>query len=126
VAAATAHPETPLRRAVGSREPFVLEPTSLPSVPDAPTPRATKAAPKPKPPPPARPRADRSKLDAAEKALSDLDDDRKREEADLRQEAEDLDRRRVAAQAAYVEVRRAAAAEVVNARTAYRKAGGGA
>ena len=36
VAAAIAHPETPLRRAIGSTDPFQLEPTSLPKVPDAP------------------------------------------------------------------------------------------
>ena len=36
IAAATAQPETPLRRAVGSTDPFALEPTNLPKVPDAP------------------------------------------------------------------------------------------
>ena len=36
VKAARAHPQTPLRRVAGSNDPFELEPTSLPSVPDRP------------------------------------------------------------------------------------------
>jgi hypothetical protein len=124
IAAATAHPETPLRRAVGSKDPFALEPTSLPKVPDAPKTAAVKPAPKPRPEAPARPPADRSKLDAAEKTLGKLDDVRKREEAAFRQEEADLETRRTAAQEAYVEARKAATASVVAARTAYREAGG--
>lgn len=125
IAAATAHPETPLRRAVGSSNPFALEPTGLPDVPDAPKKPAPKPAVKAKPSAPARPPADRSKLDAAEKALGELDESRKREEAGFRWEAEDLETRRAAAQSAYVEARKAATSTVVDARTAYRKAGGG-
>lgn len=124
VAAATAHPEIPLRRAVGSSDPFALEPTSLPAVPDGPKKTATKPVPKAKPTKPSRPAADPSKLDAAEKALTELDDTRKREEAALRREAEDLETRRMAAQSAYVEARKIATSKVVDARTAYRKAGG--
>jgi hypothetical protein len=124
ITAATAHPETPLRRAVGSSDPFALEPTSLPGVPDAPKTPAAKPAAKTKSPAPARPPADRSKLDAAEKALGELDERRKREEAGFRREAEDLETRRAAAQSAYVEARKAATSKVVDARTAYRKAGG--
>ncbi len=127
VEAALAHPETPLKRAVGSSEPFSLEATSLPNVPDPPKKKpAGKAAAKTpaKPEPPPRPPADRSKLDAAEKALRDLDEGRKREEADLRRQAEELEARRMAAQSAYVEARKAATSKVVDARTAYRRAGG--
>jgi hypothetical protein len=124
IAAATAHPETPLRRAVGSHDPFALEPISLPEVPAAPKKAAVKPAAKARPAVPARPPADRSKLDAAEKDLGDLDEARKREEADFRREAEDLETRRTAAQEAYVQGRKAATAKVVEARTAYRKAGG--
>jgi len=123
IVAATAHPETPLRRAVGSTDPFVLEPTSLPTVPDAPKKAAAKA-PKAKPVAPRRPPADRTKLHAAEKALRDLDEGRKREEAQLRREAEALESRRMAAQAAYVEARKTATSKVVDARSAYRQAGG--
>ena len=124
ITAATAHPETPLRRAVGSSDPFALEPTSLPHVPAAAKKAATKPAAKAKALAPARPPANRSKLDAAEKALGELDERRKREEAHFRREAEDLETRRAAAQSAYVEARKAATSKVVDARTAYRKAGG--
>lgn len=124
VAAAIAHPETPLRRAIGSNEPFALEPTSLPAVPEAPKKAAVKPAPRAKPAAAPKPPADRSKLDSAEAALRELDEARKREEAQLRREAEALESRRVAAQAAYVQARKAATAKVVNARTAYRQAGG--
>jgi len=85
---------------------------------------AGKPAAKAKPSAPARPPADRSKLNVAEKALRALDERRKREEADFRREAEDLETRRAAAQSAYVEARKAATTKVVDARTAYRKAGG--
>jgi type IV secretory pathway VirB10-like protein len=124
IGAAIAHPETPLRRAVGSTDAFALEPTSLPKVPNAPKTAATKPAVKPKPAAPPRPAADRSKLDSAEKALGQLDDRRKREEAAFRQEEDELEARRTAAQEAYVEARKAATAKVVDARTDYRKAGG--
>jgi hypothetical protein len=126
VAAATAHPETPLRRAVGSTDPFALEPTGLPKVPDAPKTSTEKprAKSKLKASAPPRPPADRSKLDAAEKALRMLDERRKAEEADLRREQDDLDARRDVAQSGYVEGRKAAAAKVAQAQAAYRKAGG--
>lgn len=69
IAAATAHPEIPLRRAGGSADPFALEPISLPKVPDAPTRAKGKVEPKPAKTPasraPPKPPADRSKLDAA-------------------------------------------------------------
>jgi hypothetical protein len=77
IRAAIAHPETPLRRAVGSTDAFALEPTSLPKVPNVPKTAATKPAVKPKPAAPPRPAADRSKLDSAETALGQLDDRRK-------------------------------------------------
>src|SRR5579875_3598210 len=82
VAAARDHPEKPLRRAVGSNDEFSLEPTSLPTVPDAPK----RQKPKAKLTPPSQPAADRSKLDAAEAALRALDERRKHEEEDLRRE----------------------------------------
>jgi hypothetical protein len=124
VAAAIAQPETPLRRAVGSADPFVLEPTNLPKVPDAPEKTPSKATAKPKPASPPKPPADRSKLDAAENGLHALDERRKREEADFRREADEFQARREAAQTAYVAGRKAATAKVVEARTAYRKDGG--
>jgi hypothetical protein len=123
VEAARGHPETPLRRVAGSKAPFELNPTSLPAIPDAPKwPRAKTA--KAAKPAPTRPPADRSKLDAAEAALHVVDERRKREEARLSQRQADLDQEMAERQAAYVARRKAATAEVVAARTAYRKAGG--
>jgi len=49
VAAALEHPETLLRRAVGSTDPFQLEPASMPKVPDAPRRAATTPIAQPKP-----------------------------------------------------------------------------
>jgi hypothetical protein len=124
IAAAIAQPETPLRRAVGSTDPFALEPISLPKVPDVPKKAAVKPVAKAKAAAPDKPPADRSKLDAAEKALRALDESRKAEEADFRREEEALEARKDAAQSAYVEARKAATGKVVDARTSYRQAGG--
>jgi len=133
IAAALEHPRTLLRRAVGSNDPFSIEPTSLPTVPDlaaampepaSPTGSQQKQKPEPKPLPIRKPPPDRSRLDAAEAALGELDNRRKQEEADLRRQQEELDRRRAAAQQTYVEARKTATAAVVAARQAYRKAGG--
>lgn len=124
VRAASAHPETPLRRAVGSDDPFELDPAALPKIPDPPKGKAGKAAAKPKAAAPQRPPADRSKLDAAEAALRAVDERRKAEEARLRKRQDDLDREMAERQAAYVASRKAASAAVVAARQAYRKAGG--
>jgi hypothetical protein len=125
IAAALDHPGMLLRRAVGSNEPFALEPTSLPKIPDAPEdlrPPASKG--KPKAEAVRLPPADRSRLDAAETALGELDERRKQEEADWRRQQEELDAKRTAAQQTYVEARKKATAAVVAARDAYRKAGG--
>jgi hypothetical protein len=124
IKAALAHPDTPLRRAVGSDEPFVLEPTSLPRVPDAPKRAAPKPAAKAKPQPASKPPADRRALDAAEAALRKLDENRRREEAAFRDQQDALDAGRNAAQTAYVAGRKAATVDVVEARKAYRAAGG--
>lgn len=129
IAAALEDPGTLLRRAVGSNEPFALAPTSLPKIPDTPkaTPASIRPLPskaKPKAEPVRRPTADRSRLDAAEVALGELDDRRRREEADLRRQQEELDAKRTAAQQSYVDARKKATAAVVAAREAYRNAGG--
>jgi hypothetical protein len=125
VKAALAHPETPLRRAIGSNDAFALEPTSLPKVPDAPKGKAL-APPKSEAKPKARakPLPDRSALDAAEAALKTLDEARKRQEAEFGDKQDALEAAREEAQAAYVAGRKAATAAVVEARGAYRKAGG--
>lgn len=124
VAAALAHPETPLRRPVGSCDPFLLRPKNLPTLPDGPQKKARPIAADTKSKLASRTAADRSKLDAAERTLGELDERRKHEEASFRREAETLEARRSAAQAAYIESRKAATATVLAAREAYRKAGG--
>jgi len=131
IAAALEDPGTLLRRAVGSNDPFSVEPTSLPKVPDLAaampepeSPPKAKPQPKPKPKPVRKPSPDRSQLNVAETALQELDDQHVREEADLRRQQEELDAKRAAAQQRYIEARKRATAEVTAAREAYRKAGG--
>jgi len=121
--AALAHPETPLRRAIGSNDPFLLEPTSLPRIPVAPKKARAKIKAETGTGPP-KPPADRSGLDAAEGALHKLDDDRRREETRLRRRQDELDTDIANAQRAYVAERKVAAAAVARARQAYREAGG--
>ena len=119
VKAALAHPQTPLRRAVGSSDPFVLEPgaAALPEVPPArrrPKPGPAKDASRPAP----KPAADRSALTAAERALAQIAADQKAGEADFKkrlralqdeadQAARRLDKRRAAAETAVDRARRA-------------------
>lgn len=126
VEAATANPEVPLRRLIGTDNPFELKPRGLPVVPDAPKKWADEVHTKrPAPPPPKKAkRPSRSALDKAEAALRQVDDNRKREEAKLRMRQEELDAEREETQAAYIDRRKAATASVVAARQAYRKAGG--
>jgi len=123
IAAALEHPGAPLRRAVGSSDPFQIEPLNLPKVADAPKRRSAEPVSKATPRAP-RPSADRTALDAAEARLRKLDDARKREEAVLRSRQAELDEAKAEAQNAYVGARKMAAAAVVEARNAYRKAGG--
>jgi hypothetical protein len=123
VEAALAHPEIPLRRPLGSDDAFALEPASLPKVPDAPKKVAARPAAKPRAASP-RPPADRAALDAAQSVLRQLDDRRKREEAEFRRREEALGAERGDAQQGYVEARKVATAAVGEARKAYRLAGG--
>ncbi len=123
-AAALAHPETPLRRAVGSGDPYQLEPKSLPKVPDAPKPKSARPAAKAEPAAAAEPAPDRRRLDAAEAALRKLNEARKREEADFRRRQDALDKETAKAQSAYADCLEAAMAAVEAARQAYRQTGG--
>ena len=124
ISAAIAQPEIVLRRAIGSNAPFALQPTSLPTLPDAPSKTAaTKTDRERRPAAPTKP-ADRSKLDAAKAELRTLDEHRKREEIDFRREQEELETRREAAQQKYLAERKSATADVVQERSSYRKAGG--
>jgi hypothetical protein len=125
VAMALAHPGEVLKRAVGSNEPFAVEPTSLPNVPAASARPKLKTIPKPKPKPEkARPPANRTALTRAEASLAAVDTARKAEEATFREQQDALDKARSASQATYVARRKDATAKVVEARGVYRKAGG--
>jgi hypothetical protein len=125
VKAALAHPAIPLLRAVGSNDAFELKATSLPKVPDEPKRVPAKAAPiKRKADAAVAPSADRSKLDAAELAVRELDEARKREEARLRRKQEELETEVSEAQSAYVEHRKEATAALIDARKAFREVGG--
>lgn len=128
IAAALAHPGVPLRRAVGSKAAFSLEP-GLPEVPEAPkrkgpnlklVPKAERPAqPAPAPPPP-----DRSALDAAEKALTAINARRIEEEAELARRREALEAEESASRQRWIKDRKAAEAQLDRARRAYRAAGG--
>jgi len=124
IASARAHPGTPLRRPIGSNDPFELEPLNPPKIPVTrrpPSPRpAAKTKTKPEPPP----SADRTALSQAEASLRAVDERRKREEADFRARQQRLDAASLDAHTSYVEARKAAAARVTKARQAYREAGG--
>jgi hypothetical protein len=125
IAAALAHPGTPLRRAVGSKDPFSLEP----GLPDVPAPPKAKrpdlklvpnaVAPAPAPPPP-----DRSALEAAEKALAAINARRIEEEAELARRREALESEEAASRQRWIKNRKAAEANLDKARRAYRLAGG--
>lgn len=121
IAAALAHPGRPLRRAIGSREPFTLEP-GLPAVP---TGRGAmskaRAAPAPALPPPP---PDRSELDVAEAVLAGLERDQRRDEQDFHRRLAALEAEGDAAGRAWKQ-RRAEAQELIDrARRAFFSAGG--
>ncbi|PVM83371.1 hypothetical protein [Caulobacter endophyticus] len=127
IAAALAHPEVPLRRAIGSKDPFSLEP-GLPDVPNPPRRRTpalkvveTGPAPlsTPKAPPP-----DRSALTAAEKALTAINARRLDEEATLAERRAALDAEEAASRQRWLADRKAAEAALEKARRTYRAAGG--
>jgi hypothetical protein len=120
IAAALSHPETPLRRAIGSNAPFELEPSTRPKVP--PASKATSKLAKVQPSKPAPP--DRTRLDAAEVALRKLAEDWKREETDFRRRREQLDAEEAAARRAYDAAKKVAETTLDAARREFVKAGG--
>lgn len=125
VDAALEHPETPLRRAIGSNDPFTLEP-NLPQVPDPPKrPKpALKVVPKVEPPQPARPPPDRAEVDAAEKQLTAINARRIEEEADVQRRREALEVEETASRRRWAADRKSAEAQLEKARRAYRAEGG--
>lgn len=123
VAVATAHPETPLRRAVGSSDPFGLEPR-LPRLPDGPRPAMSRRAAKPRPVrPPAAP-PDRGALDAAQAALDRIDADRRDDEAAFARRRSALEHDEETARQRHAAARSRAADAVDRCREAFVKAGG--
>lgn len=132
IAAALANPEIPLRRAVGSKEPFSLQP-GLPDVPEPPRqakPKLKVAAASPRPakvtPRAKAPAADRTRLEAARAALSAIDRDRLQQEAKLRERREALEAEARAARRDWAKTRKAAEKALEAALRAYRAAGGDA
>ena len=128
IAAALEHPETPLRRPVGSKDQFSLKP-KLPRVSEIepvgkhhrhskPEPPRSKPAP-PLPPPP-----DRSKLDAAEAALKRLTESQGREEAVFARQRQRLDDQEARAREKWGRDQAQAERNVERERRAYQKAGG--
>ena len=119
-AVAIENPEKPLRRALGSKEPFSLTPAELPTIPAVENKRrrpGKKTVGKPK-------ALDRSALDAAESQLRDLDEAQSKEEADFKKEADALERRRVSGQSKSSQLRKQATDRLDAAQRAYCKAGG--
>ena len=127
VEAARAHPEIPLRRAVGSTDAFAVQPDPLPGPP--PSARSSRAKPKarldrPVKAKPPKPPADRSLLDAAEQALAALAQERKRGEEAFARRQEALDAERDDAKRRWKSQRKSLDRAVDQARRAYREAGG--
>ncbi len=125
VEAALKHPETPLRRAIGSNDPFELEAANLPKVPRAEKTAMYKEAgqparkSKPAPPPP-----DRSALATAEKELKRLEEQRRREEDRFSRRWDELHREQEEARQKHADAKDAAERAVKAARKNYRRAGG--
>lgn len=127
VAAALKHPETPLRRAVGSNDPFVLDPADVspPKVPDAPNKPAIARSKSVAGQKPAKPRAaDRSALTAAETVLRRLQSEYEDEQRDFARRQAELDKETAAARRRFGKARVAAERGLERARAAFIAAGG--
>lgn len=123
VAAAIAQPDTPLRRAVGSGDPFSLEPR-LPQLPVEPGASTSRRPAKAKPARPPVPPPDRGALEAAEAVLQRIDDDRRRQEAAFAQRRAALEDEEGSARQRHAAARTRAADDVERCRKAFVKAGG--
>lgn len=127
VKAALAHPETPLRRAVGSKQAFKVESeaSDVPEVPPAPSGKArTKGAKTLKPRPSKPPPPDRGPLDEAEARLKAIDQDHSESEAAFQARQAALDREAQADRKAWLARRKTGATALEKAKHAYVKAGG--
>ncbi len=120
VEAALAHPNVPLRRPVGTNEPFGLDPglPRLPNLPDGKKPGITRSKPIAKPAP------DRSALDAARASLAKLGEDQQREEDGFRARRAQLEDEERQAERRWRDARTKAETTVARERQAYVKGGG--
>ena len=122
--AALAHPGQPLRRALGSKAPFEIDPASAPSIAGkrtrgrASAPVASRPA-KPAPEPP-----DRSGLDSAQAALQAMDQDYEHQLAVFERRRHLLDAEEAAAMKSYGRQRAKALSAVERARRAFVEGGG--
>lgn len=119
-AAALAQPTIPLRRPVGTNEPFGLDP-GLPRLPNLPDGKKAATA---RPKPIAEPAPDRSALDAARAALAALTEEQRREEERFRARRAALDDEEEAASRRWRAARTKAEAAVDRQRQAYLRKGG--
>jgi len=115
VKAATAHPGVPLKRPVGGKDAFELDPV-LPHAPPAKAGGRAKARAKPKP--------DRARLDAAEARLRQIEDVRRQGEAEFDARLKALESEADAARERWNAEREQAEAEVERERRAFARAGG--
>jgi len=114
--AALKHPGQPLKRAVGEKGDFSLDPAP-PGATVKPGKQARTAAPKPMP--------DRSRLAAAERRAERAAAEAEDERADFRRRREALDAEEKTARKRWAETARAAQQDLRRERGAYAKAGGG-
>lgn len=119
VEAALARPGQVLRRPVGTKDTFSLEP-HLPSVPKSPDRRGKAAAPSKKPPR----KPDRTALDKAEAALAGLEEEHRERIRDLAERRRALDEEEGRAKRLFDEKRQRARQAIARARKAYEEAGG--
>lgn len=123
--AALDHPGRPLRRPIGTKGAYSLDPPlpqpPLSAPPQADRPRAARA---PAPPPPPSPRPDRSALDQAEADLERLKAQRRGEAAVFKARRQALAKEEAEAEARTAAALEAAEARVARARLAYTRAGG--
>jgi hypothetical protein len=126
VAAALAHPEIPLRRAVGSDDPFSLEPglPQAPAGPSRPKTRLKLVEKSAAPAPVFKPAPDRSALAAAERRLTALNTERLGEEAEFQRRRDALEADALAARQRWAKARKVAQDELEKARRVYRAEGG--
>ena len=123
IEAALAHPQTPLRRAIGSDGAFGLE-SGVPNLPDAPAPPKSKAVSAKAKPQPAKPQPDRSRLKAAEAALAVLQREQARQADALRRKRQALEAEEAELESKQFREMKAAKDALEQERRAFQTSGG--